>query len=70
MTFEGAPCAGGASDTKPEDENFAIITNGNNRFDGNTIVFVSRVGRLASFGDMTSPTGTDSGRKASSRTAA
>jgi hypothetical protein len=36
MTFEGAPCAGGASDTKPEDENFAIITNGNNRFDANT----------------------------------
>jgi hypothetical protein len=36
MTFEGGPCAGGASDTKPEDENFAIITNGNNRFDRNT----------------------------------
>jgi hypothetical protein len=36
MAFEGAPCAGGASDTKPEDENFAIITNGNNRFDANT----------------------------------
>ena len=36
MTFEGAACAGGASDTKPGDENFAIITNGNNRFDGNT----------------------------------
>jgi hypothetical protein len=36
MTFEGAPCAGGASDTKPENENFGIITNGNNRFDGNT----------------------------------
>ena len=36
MTFEGAPCAGGASDTKPADENFAIIPNGNNRFDGNT----------------------------------
>jgi len=41
MTFEGAACAGGASDTKPDDENFAIITNGNNRFDGNTY----RVGR-------------------------
>jgi hypothetical protein len=36
MTFEGAPCAGGASDTKPGDENFGIITNGNNRFDANT----------------------------------
>jgi Right handed beta helix region len=36
MTFEGAACAGGASDTKPDDENFAIISNGNNRFDGNT----------------------------------
>lgn len=36
MTFEGAACAGGASDTKPDDENFAIITNGNNLFDGNT----------------------------------
>jgi Right handed beta helix region len=36
MTFEEAPCAGGASDTKPGDENFAIITNGNNLFDANT----------------------------------
>jgi hypothetical protein len=36
ITFDGAPCAGGTSDTKPEDENFAIIANGNNRFDGNT----------------------------------
>jgi hypothetical protein len=36
MTFEGAACAGGASDTKPDDENFAIITQGNNQFDGNT----------------------------------
>ena len=36
ITFEGPPCAGGASDTKPEDENFAIIPNGNNRFDANT----------------------------------
>ncbi|QWG24805.1 right-handed parallel beta-helix repeat-containing protein [Bradyrhizobium sediminis] len=36
MIFEGAPCAGGASDTKPKDENFAIIANGNNRFDANT----------------------------------
>jgi hypothetical protein len=36
MTFEGAVCAGGASDTKPENENFGIITHGGNRFDGNT----------------------------------
>ncbi len=36
MTFEGAACAGGTSDTKPDDENFTIITDGNNRFDGNT----------------------------------
>ena len=36
MTFEGGVCAGGASDTKPENENFGIIANGNNRFDGNT----------------------------------
>jgi hypothetical protein len=36
MTFEGAVCAGGVSDTKPENENFTIITEGNNRFDGNT----------------------------------
>jgi hypothetical protein len=36
MTFEGTVCAGGVSDTKPENENFTIITDGNNRFDGNT----------------------------------
>jgi hypothetical protein len=36
MTFEGAACAGGASDTKPNDENFAIITDGDNQFEGNT----------------------------------
>jgi Right handed beta helix region len=36
MTFEGAACSGGVSDTKPDNENFAIITDGNNRFDGNT----------------------------------
>jgi hypothetical protein len=34
-TFEGAPCAGGASDTKLGDENFTIITDGNNVFDAN-----------------------------------
>lgn len=43
MTFEGAACAGGASDTKPGDQNFGIIADGNNRFDGNTY----RVGRAA-----------------------
>lgn len=36
MTFEGAPCAGGASDTMPNDENYDIIAKGNNLFDGNT----------------------------------
>ncbi|MBS0524147.1 MAG: right-handed parallel beta-helix repeat-containing protein [Proteobacteria bacterium] len=36
MTFEGAPCAGGASDTRSSDPNFSIIADGNNRFDGNT----------------------------------
>lgn len=35
-TFEGAPCAGGASDTQPNDRNFDIIAEGNNQFDGNT----------------------------------
>jgi parallel beta-helix repeat protein len=35
MTFEGAPCAGGTSDTMPYDENFDIIAKGNNRFDDN-----------------------------------
>jgi hypothetical protein len=34
-TFEGAICAGGVSDTKPDDENFTIIRDGNNRFDWN-----------------------------------
>jgi hypothetical protein len=36
MAFDGAPCAGGTSDVGPEDENFGIISNGNNRFDANT----------------------------------
>lgn len=35
IAFEGAPCAGGASDTMFYDQNFDIITKGNNRFDGN-----------------------------------
>jgi hypothetical protein len=33
ITFDGAPCAGGASDVEPSDANFNIITEGNNRFD-------------------------------------
>jgi hypothetical protein len=36
MTFEQGVCAGGVSDAKPGDENFAIISDGNNLFDGNT----------------------------------
>ena len=35
LTFEGGPCAGGASDTAPGNENYSIITDGNNRFDAN-----------------------------------
>lgn len=44
MTFEGAPCAGGASDTKPGDENFAIIATGNNRFDANIYRVTGAIG--------------------------
>jgi hypothetical protein len=43
MTFEGTACAGGASDTEPGDENYTIITDGNNRFDGD----IYRVPRLS-----------------------
>jgi hypothetical protein len=35
MIFEGAACAGGISDAEPGDENFSIITDGNNVFDAN-----------------------------------
>lgn len=35
LTFEGAACAGGTSDTTPDHPNFGIITRGNNRFDEN-----------------------------------
>jgi hypothetical protein len=35
VLFEGPACAGGASDAEPGDENFTIITEGNNRFDRN-----------------------------------
>jgi hypothetical protein len=48
MTFEGAACAGGASDVKPGHENFSIITDGNNLFDGN-LYRVPRTGGPARF---------------------
>ena len=35
VTFEDSPCAGGVSDTAPGNANYAIITEGNNRFDSN-----------------------------------
>ena len=35
LTFEGAVCAGGASDVKPGHESFSIITEGGNIFDRN-----------------------------------
>jgi Right handed beta helix region len=38
VTFEGAACAGGVSDAPPGDENFDVITSGNNRFDDNTYI--------------------------------
>lgn len=46
MSFEGAACAGGTSDTKPGSENFGIITSGGNLFDGN----IYRVGRQGGAG--------------------
>jgi Right handed beta helix region len=48
MHFEGAACAGGASDAKPGNENFAIITDGNNVFDSN-VYRVSRTSEPARF---------------------
>ncbi len=42
-TFEGAACSGGVSDVSLLDENFAIITDGNNSFDSN----VYRVARAS-----------------------
>ena len=48
MTFEGAACGGGASDANPGDENFTIITEGNNRFDSN-VYRVSRTSGTARF---------------------
>jgi parallel beta-helix repeat protein len=44
ITFEGAPCVGGASDVGPDNENFLTISAGNNSFDRN----VYRVPRTAS----------------------
>ncbi len=32
-TSEGSACAGGVSDAEPGDENFSIITEGDNHFD-------------------------------------
>ena len=34
MTFEGTACAGGVSDVRFYDENYAVIVDGNNSFDG------------------------------------
>jgi hypothetical protein len=48
MHFEGAACAGGASDAEPGDENFAIITDGKNVFDGN-VYCVARTSGPARF---------------------
>jgi hypothetical protein len=48
MHFERAACAGRASDAKPGDENFAIITDGNNVFDSN-VYRVSRTSGPARF---------------------
>jgi len=48
MTFEGAACAGGASDVKAGHENFSIITDGNNLFDRN-VYRVPRTGGPARF---------------------
>jgi hypothetical protein len=43
-TFEGAACAGGASDLKPGHENYSIITDGNNVFDANIYLVPRRAG--------------------------
>jgi hypothetical protein len=48
MHFERAASAGRASDAKPGDENFAIITDGNNVFDSN-VYRVSRTSGPARF---------------------
>jgi len=38
IAFQGSACAGGVSDAPDDDENFSIITNGNNHFDHNTYI--------------------------------
>jgi len=48
LTFEGAVCSGGVSDVSFWDENFAIITEGGNTFDGN-VYRVPRESRPARF---------------------
>jgi Right handed beta helix region len=48
ITFEGDGCAGGASDTEPGDENYSIITDGDNSFDGN-VYRLPRIGRRLRF---------------------
>ena len=35
VTFEDSACAGGVSDTAPDNANYAIVNDGNNRFDAN-----------------------------------
>ena len=42
LHFDGSACAGGASDTLPGDENFSIISDGNNVFDHN----IYRLGQI------------------------
>jgi hypothetical protein len=48
LTFEGADCAGVVSDVSFDSENFAIITDGNNSFDGN-VYRIPRMSGLACF---------------------
>jgi hypothetical protein len=47
-TFEGAACAGGASDARPDDENYSIIEEGHNLFDAN-VYYVSQTSEPARF---------------------
>ena len=50
LTFEGAPCAGGISDTAPDNANYSIITDGNNRFDTNVYRAGTRQGERFPWG--------------------
>jgi hypothetical protein len=68
MTFEGAACAGGASDIKPGHENFSIIT-ATTSLTETSIVFRERAGPRASRGGMRLSIGTGCGERAWSRTA-